>query len=83
LADVRVPEVESVFLRVPIMPIRGIVVEAELEDSECYLPRFMVDVKNDGNADGIQPRVAFVAVCFYSSNFRMLFEIAGSTARDG
>jgi hypothetical protein len=65
------------------MPTRGIVNEAELEDLECYLPRFMIDVKNDGNADGIRPRVAFVAVCFYSSNSRMISEIEGSTARDG
>jgi hypothetical protein len=50
------------------MHTRGISVEAELEDLESYLPRFLVDVKNDGNADGIKPRVAFVAVCSYCSS---------------
>jgi hypothetical protein len=83
LTDLQVLDVEGVFLRVPIMPIRGIVVEAKVEDLERYLPRFMVDVKNDGNADGIKPRVALVAVCSYFPSLRMISEIEGSTARDG
>jgi hypothetical protein len=58
LTDQIALNVESVFLRVPIIPARDIVVEAEVEDLECYLPRFMVDVKNAGNAIGIRPRVA-------------------------
>jgi hypothetical protein len=67
------------------MPTRGIFVEAEVEDLECYLPRFMVDVKNDGNADGIGTRASFVALCFYfsSRNNGPISEIEGSTARDG
>ena len=65
------------------MPTRGIFVKAEVEDLECYLPRFMIDVKNDGNADGIRPRVAFVAVCSNCSIFRVVCEIEGSTTRNG
>jgi hypothetical protein len=81
MTDPRVLDGENVFLRVPIMPIRGTVVEAELEDLECYLPRFMVDVKNGRNADGIRPTVAFIAVC--CNSFRIISEMEGPTARDG
>jgi hypothetical protein len=67
------------------MSIKGFVVEAEEEDLECYLPRFMVDVKNGRDADDICPMVVFAVVCSNSPNFGMISitEIEGSTARDG